>query len=129
MQPEKRLWCAVIAQAFVDASVQLPVAPKQWKWGLRRQRNRKKRGKPLNTRSELQDAWESHMRNFRDNVRSLERDRDTARAWLIGRVPGLQTIAGLAGVNHEYIVRKAEAISTNGWQLRNAERFLEAQAA
>ena len=129
VDPERALWRAAVGQAFKDAAgIAVPQAPCQWKWGLRRQRLRKKRGKPPNTRSELMDAWDVRIKAYRNERMAALHDRDVARAWLAGSVPGVKTIAPLAGLEPEFIFRKAAELAAAGWVLRNPEQ-LEVLAA
>jgi hypothetical protein len=115
--PEARLMQAVVVQAFVDATNEVPSL---------RQDVRRKPGEAL-------DKYEARrirtLANRKNAYANLIRQRDDARSWLTGGGMGFRRVCEWAGFEPSYIRMKAQKLNLNGWPQYRQRNSETAQAA
>lgn len=125
MEPERRLWRAVVAQAVVDATADI-TGPVFFKWALKRARKRRKKGLEMESRPAVMAAWADRAYGSKASTTRAERERGEASRFLLGITPGLETVCQLAGYDPRYILRKARMLKSGGWKAIIAPELIQA---
>lgn len=126
MSPEQRLWIAVVNQAFVDATMATPKVPEFEQWAEGRCKRRQKKGLEPESENALQAGHAARVESDLYRLSVVEAEREEARLWLLGDIPGLEEVCARAGLDPEYVTRISSKLASSGWVSPHQERALQA---